>query len=103
MIEIIDFLYGLFLIIAMICLMALIIAIVVMFFKEIWDESHNKRQGTLLGRGNTMKFFSTTVKKELNSMDHRKVSYVCAKCNKTIGSDLTGKFCPHCGRRIKYE
>ena len=87
----------------MICPIALIVTMVVIFFIGMWDELHDNRKDTVLRQHNAMKFFSTTVKKESNPMDHRKVSYVCTKCNKTIGNDLTGKFCPHCGRRIKYE
>lgn len=49
-----------------------------------------------------MLLFSTNAKKVHNSMDHRKVSYICTKCNKTIG-DYQTRFCPHCGRRVKYE
>lgn len=51
---------------------------------------------------NIMKLFPANAKLVNNPMDHRKVLYVCTKCNKEIGNYQT-RFCPHCGRRVKYE
>lgn len=50
-----------------------------------------------------MSLFLTKAKKEFNSMNFRKSYYVCAKCNHKIGNYKTNKYCPHCGRRVKYD
>ena len=50
-----------------------------------------------------MGLFSAKAEKSHHEMDYRRVFYTCSKCKWNIGEHPTAKFCPHCGRRLKYK